>query len=208
MLSQAVYWSNRTNDPGKWFYKTQAEWTDETGLSRFEQESTRKKLKNLGILEEKLKGQPARLFYKVNFKALESELNNANKIARNSQSSMLETDKLERHKLASKSARNSQTIYTETTTETTTDISANAQNIEKTKNKKFTVPTIEEIAEYIKAKNYQVDAEAFFNYYESVNWMIGNRKMAKWQAALVTWEKRRKTNQANNQPTKRILREI
>ena len=47
MLSQLIYWSKRTSDPEKWFYKTQKEWQEETGLTRTEQENARKKLRNL-----------------------------------------------------------------------------------------------------------------------------------------------------------------
>ena len=42
MLSQAVYWSSRTGDPGGWFWKTQSQWEDETGLTRREQDGARK----------------------------------------------------------------------------------------------------------------------------------------------------------------------
>lgn len=64
-LSQSLYWSRRTNESG-WFYKTQDEWEEETGLSRREQDSARKRLKFLGIIEEKKQGVPCRVFYKVN----------------------------------------------------------------------------------------------------------------------------------------------
>lgn len=36
-LSQMTYWTNRSDDDG-WVYKTQEEWEEETGLSRYEQE--------------------------------------------------------------------------------------------------------------------------------------------------------------------------
>lgn len=128
MLSQAVYWSKRTKENDGWFWKTQEEWKEETGLSRFEQESTRKALKKAGILEEKLKGQPGRLFYKINYEMLEKALNDTNKIARNSQASMLETSNPVCQKLANKDARNSHTIYTENTTETTTETTTDIRN--------------------------------------------------------------------------------
>jgi hypothetical protein len=64
MLSQAWYWSKRTSDEDGWFYKTIAEWEDETGLTRSEQETARKNLK--GILDVELRGVPATLYYKVN----------------------------------------------------------------------------------------------------------------------------------------------
>lgn len=64
-LSQSLYWSRRTNASG-YFYKTQDEWEAETGMSRREQETARRKLKSLGILEEKKQGVPCRVFYRIN----------------------------------------------------------------------------------------------------------------------------------------------
>lgn len=69
-LSQAVYWSKRTRGADGWFYKSREEWHEETGLSRFEQESSRKKLRALGILHELRKGIPAQLYYRVDFERL------------------------------------------------------------------------------------------------------------------------------------------
>ena len=64
-LSQCVYWSKRTKSDGGWFYKTAAEWEDKTGLTRREQETARKRLKELGLIEEKLVGLPAKLHYRI-----------------------------------------------------------------------------------------------------------------------------------------------
>lgn len=74
LLSQAIYWSKRIPRESEWFYKTREEWQDETGLSRRAQESARQVLKDLGVLEEKLTGIPARLFFKINFEVLEAML--------------------------------------------------------------------------------------------------------------------------------------
>lgn len=65
-LSQSWYWSKRTKDPEGWFYKTREEWEEETGMSRYEQEGARSRLKELNILEEKSGGMPKRLFYRIN----------------------------------------------------------------------------------------------------------------------------------------------
>lgn len=63
-LSQAFYWTQRGDQEG-WFWKTQEQWEQETALTRYEQESARKKLKALGVLEEKKKGLPALLYFRV-----------------------------------------------------------------------------------------------------------------------------------------------
>ncbi len=66
MLSQAIYWSERTTEPEGWFFKSQAEWEDEICLTRYEQETARKILRQKGFLEDVRRGNPARLFYRVN----------------------------------------------------------------------------------------------------------------------------------------------
>ncbi|HEX5502243.1 MAG TPA: hypothetical protein VFW96_06445 [Thermomicrobiales bacterium] len=63
-LSQAVYWSDKGDVDG-WFYKTMADWQRETALTRTEQETARRKLRALGVLEEKHAGLPARLYFRI-----------------------------------------------------------------------------------------------------------------------------------------------
>ncbi|OAT41389.1 hypothetical protein M988_2014 [Hafnia paralvei ATCC 29927] len=72
LLSQFVYWHNRMD--GRWFYKTRQEITQETGLSRDEQETGRKRLVAVGVLEEQLRGAPATMHYRVNADRLEALL--------------------------------------------------------------------------------------------------------------------------------------
>jgi len=64
-LSQALYWSKRTKDPEGWFYKTIEDWQEETGLTREEQLTIKKKLTNLGFLDVKKKGVPATNHFKI-----------------------------------------------------------------------------------------------------------------------------------------------
>ncbi|EOE6297246.1 TPA: replication protein RepO [Klebsiella pneumoniae] len=91
-LSQMIYWTNRSDDDG-WVYKTQEEWEEETGLSRYEQEGARKKLRSIGVLQEKKKGVPARLFYKVDNDVLFQALVAANKDAEKPHTGMRKTTK-------------------------------------------------------------------------------------------------------------------
>lgn len=65
MLSQLVYWTSRTKDNDGWIFKTHHEWTMETGLTRREQDTARKTLKDLGFLSEKKVGVPRRVFFRV-----------------------------------------------------------------------------------------------------------------------------------------------
>lgn len=107
-LSQMTYWTNRSDDDG-WVYKTQEEWEEETGLSRYEQEGARKKLRSIGVLLEKRKGVPARLFYKVDNNVLYQALIDANKNAEKPHTGMRKTTKQVRGKPAN--------FLTENTTE-------------------------------------------------------------------------------------------
>jgi hypothetical protein len=73
-LSQAYYWTcvldaTEPNREG-WFYKTGRDWHSETLLTRREQESARKALRNLNLLEEKNAGIPSRKYYRLNKNAL------------------------------------------------------------------------------------------------------------------------------------------
>ena len=70
MLDQLLYWwPKRTDERG--VYKTQAEWTEETGLSRKEQETARRQLSKLGIVETEYARLSHRLYFIVNENQLE-----------------------------------------------------------------------------------------------------------------------------------------
>ena len=71
-----------------------------------------------------------------------------------------------------------------------------AQEIQqkKPKRKNFVKPTVEEIEAFCKEKKYTVNAQQFFNYYESNGWKIGRNAMKSWQAAVQNWNTREKAN--------------
>ena len=54
----------------------------------------------------------------------------------------------------------------------------------------FKKPTFDEVNNYCLERNNNIDAEAFIDFYESKNFMIGKNKMKDWKAAVRTWEKR------------------
>jgi len=74
----------------------------------------------------------------------------------------------------------------------------NNKNVIKEINKeKFKIPTVLEIELYCKERKNKISAFAFFNFYESKGWKVGNQAMKNWKAAVITWE--------NNQDRKPIL---
>lgn len=60
----------------------------------------------------------------------------------------------------------------------------------KLNNKYFNKPTIIEIKDYCLERNNNIDANSFFDFYESKGWMVGKNKMKDWKAAVRTWELR------------------
>lgn len=57
------------------------------------------------------------------------------------------------------------------------------------KRKRFVKPTLSEIEQYCIERNNNVNAEQFFDYYESNGWKVGKNAMKDWKAAVRTWEK-------------------
>lgn len=76
LFGQLFFWQDKTSNP-LGVYKTQAELEQETGLSRREQETARKKLVELGILVETHKRLEHRIYFKldlVKFDALMDDI--------------------------------------------------------------------------------------------------------------------------------------
>lgn len=59
----------------------------------------------------------------------------------------------------------------------------------KESSRKFVKPSIEEIKDYCQERNNNVDAEQFYDYYESNGWKVGRNSMKDWKACIRTWEK-------------------
>ena len=68
----------------------------------------------------------------------------------------------------------------------------------KSKAKRFTPPTIEEVTAYCIERNNSVDPQHFIDYYTSNGWLVGKNKMKDWKAAVRTWERNGYSTKANN----------
>lgn len=80
----------------------------------------------------------------------------------------------------------------------------NNNSLYKDRTTKFQKPTIEEIRKYCQESRLDVDAEQFFNFYESKGWVIGKSPMKSWRAAVCTWSRRGKeTPQRKRSPITR-----
>lgn len=66
MLSQAIWTSQEIDHTANgWFSRSQEQWAEATGLTRWEQETARRALRSSGFLEERRIGMPAKLWYRV-----------------------------------------------------------------------------------------------------------------------------------------------
>ena len=58
-----------------------------------------------------------------------------------------------------------------------------------TKRKRFEKPTLSQITQYCLERNNNVNAEQFYDYYESNGWKVGKNSMKDWEACVRTWER-------------------
>lgn len=56
--------------------------------------------------------------------------------------------------------------------------------------KRFTPPTVEDVASYCRERGNAVDAQRFVDFYSSKGWKVGNAGMKDWHAAVRNWERR------------------
>lgn len=61
--------------------------------------------------------------------------------------------------------------------------------VPKEKTTRFLPPTLEEVRNYCQERDNSVDAEKFYDFYQSKGWYVGKNKMKDWRAAVRTWEK-------------------
>jgi len=55
---------------------------------------------------------------------------------------------------------------------------------------KFKKPSLEEIAIYCRGNGYNIDSQAFVDYYESNGWRVGKNPMKDWKASVRLWTRR------------------
>ena len=72
----------------------------------------------------------------------------------------------------------------------------NANKVNKVggKSERFVPPTIDEISMYCSERGNNVDANKFYDFYESKGWMVGKNKMRNWKASVRTWEGKEQKN--------------
>ena len=84
-----------------------------------------------------------------------------------------------------------------TDSDTDTDIISDTDNKKSVKRKAsrkaFVPPTLEEIKEYCKSRNNDVDPKKFFDYFTASNWVDSKgQPVLNWKQKVITWEGTRK----------------
>ena len=62
-------------------------------------------------------------------------------------------------------------------------------------------PTLEDVRSYCLERHNNVDAERFWNYYESNGWKVGKNAMKDWKACVRTWERKDTPRLTDTLPT-------
>ena len=66
---------------------------------------------------------------------------------------------------------------------------------------RFAKPTVEEIAAYCADRGNNVNAQRFYDFYESKGWLVGRTPMKDWKAAVRTWEQRDQQGKSTFSPS-------
>ena len=86
--------------------------------------------------------------------------------------------------------------YQSTIDEKVKDNNTSINNTSNNNNKEIykernVIPTLEEIEEYCKSRNNNIDAKKFYDYYSVNNWKdIKGNKIKNWKQKIITWEGR------------------
>lgn len=69
--------------------------------------------------------------------------------------------------------------------------------------KRFTPPTVEEVAAYCRERGNHVDPQRWFDYYTANGWKVGRNAMKDWKACVRTWERQGTQGGGRIQPPER-----
>jgi hypothetical protein len=108
----------------------------------------------------------------------EKKINFTNSIFDEVQESDLKVEKEKQKKLREKNKKKEEEVSSNQST-----------NISEKSSSRFLIPSLEETQIYFLEKNFpEIEAQRFFNYFESNGWLVGGRsKMKDWKAAARNW---------------------
>jgi len=90
---------------------------------------------------------------------------------------------------------NSRDVSKTIATHNSKPITHNTEPKTQKERKRFAPPSLEELIElFIEKDSSKIEAEKFFYFYESKNWMVGKNKMKSWRASVGGWIARNKSD--------------
>lgn len=75
-----------------------------------------------------------------------------------------------------------------------------SKDILQKKSKNFVPPTLEEIQDYCRKRNNNVNAKVFYDYFNEGNWIDSNgNKVKNWKQKIITWENNSKNSKKTHE---------
>ena len=97
--------------------------------------------------------------------------------------------------------RNFKEGYLKKVKDNNTSINNTSNNKKEIYKEKFKPPTLEEVEEYCKSRNNNINPQKFFDYYNVSNWKDKDGKQVKnWKQKVITWERGKNEEQKKEQP--------
>tara|TARA_R100001015_G_C4635284_1_gene204430 strand:+ start:4514 stop:5269 length:756 start_codon:yes stop_codon:yes gene_type:complete len=172
LISKEEYFFNRESLKDGYFFNTNNDINNSTSLSYYQIQKGINILVAEGIIEKKLKGIPAKTYYKINheniFTLFKSKFSNIQKLE----------------------FKNSKTINNN---------KVNNKDNTKVLSNRFKKPNIDELKEYFKEKGDISQSEIFYDYYESKGWLVGKANMKCWKSAVRNWLRRSEQKTASSE---------
>jgi len=189
LASEYEYWEGQDKLENEYFYSTLDMVEQNTTLTAYQQRKALKVLQDMGLVEVVIKGLPPKRYVKINEDAIVKKLNI--KLLKNL---TIKSEKTKQLKVKKLNINNN-------------IINKNINNKENIIKESFKKPTLDEVKEYCKERNNEVDPQRFIDFYESKGWYVGKNKMKDWKASVRTWERNHKDEDLPHWFNKNIERE-
>lgn len=97
--------------------------------------------------------------------------------------------------------RNFKEGYLKKVKDNNTSINNTSNNKKEIYKEKFKPPTVEQVEEYCKSRNNNINPQKFFDYYNVSNWKDKDGKQVKnWKQKVITWERGKNEEPKKEQP--------
>ena len=201
LLNKLIYLSQYTQREDGYCWRKAEDLENELGIGRKALKGAIEKLKDAGIIDAKVTYIQGTLTRCTHFKIL-VEIGN-------SESAKGDNSEYGKGDISEENAKGDISICNSNNSNNSNNNNNNSEKSNFQQQKRFTKPTIEEIKQYCDERNNGIEAEAFFDFYESKGWKVGRNSMKNWKAAIRNWERQNKEKEkmanANNFKVKQYV---